>query len=335
MFGSKPDAPQVAAPARGMFGRLKDRLLKTRDTLAVGFGNLLLGEKEIDANALEDLEVTLLSADVGVAATRRIIDALTARVKRRELSDSRALHKALADELVAILEPSQHRRFTLPPDAAPCIVLIVGVNGVGKTTTIGKLGMRLCDEGRSVLFAAGDTFRAAAVEQLQIWGERISVPVIAQAQGSDAASVIFDALQAARSRNIDVVLADTAGRLHNRVNLMGELEKIGRIMRRFDAAAPHEVLLVLDAITGQNALNQAREFMAVVNVTGIVLTKLDGTAKGGIAFALSEATRLPIYFVGVGEAAEDLRPFDAREFVDALLDQGANVRGPNDQGHGR
>ena len=320
MFGSKPEAAPESASARGLFGRLKDRLAKTRATLAVGLSNLVLGEKEIDESALEDLEITLLSADVGVDATRRIIDALTERVKRRELANSRALYAALADELVAILAPSRQRRFAVT-GSGPCVVLVVGVNGVGKTTTIGKLGLWLRDQGRSVLLAAGDTFRAAAVEQLQIWGDRISVPVIAQAQGADAASVIFDALQAARSRNIEVVLADTAGRLHNRVNLMGELEKIGRIMRRFDPAAPHEVLLVLDAVTGQNALNQAREFMAVVNVTGIVLTKLDGTAKGGIAFALSEATGLPIYFVGVGEGAGDLRPFEPREFVDALLDQ--------------
>ena len=320
MFGSKPETAPESASARGLFGRLKDRLAKTRATLAVGLSNLVLGEKEIDESALEDLEITLLSADVGVDATRRIIDALTGRVKRRELANSRALYAALADELVAILAPSRQRRFAVT-GSGPCVVLVVGVNGVGKTTTIGKLGLWLRDQGRSVLLAAGDTFRAAAVEQLQIWGDRISVPVIAQAQGADAASVIFDALQAARSRNIEVVLADTAGRLHNRVNLMGELEKIGRIMRRFDPAAPHEVLLVLDAVTGQNALNQAREFMAVVNVTGIVLTKLDGTAKGGIAFALSEATGLPIYFVGVGEGAGDLRPFEPREFVDALLDQ--------------
>ena len=320
MFGSKPETAQESASARGLFGRLKDRLAKTRATLAVGLSNLVLGEKEIDESALEDLEITLLSADVGVDATRRIIDALTGRVKRRELANSRALYAALADELVAILAPSRQRRFAVT-GSGPCVVLVVGVNGVGKTTTIGKLGLWLRDQGRSVLLAAGDTFRAAAVEQLQIWGDRISVPVIAQAQGADAASVIFDALQAARSRNIEVVLADTAGRLHNRVNLMGELEKIGRIMRRFDPAAPHEVLLVLDAVTGQNALNQAREFMAVVNVTGIVLTKLDGTAKGGIAFALSEATGLPIYFVGVGEGAGDLRPFEPREFVAALLDQ--------------
>ena len=320
MFGSKPEAAPESASARGLFGRLKDRLAKTRATLAVGLSNLVLGEKEIDESALEDLEITLLSADVGVDATRRIIDALTGRVTRRELANRRALYAALADELVAILAPSRQRRFAVT-GSGPCVVLVVGVNGVGKTTTIGKLGLWLRDQGRSVLLAAGDTFRAAAVEQLQIWGDRISVPVIAQAQGADAASVIFDALQAARSRNIEVVLADTAGRLHNRVNLMGELEKIGRIMRRFDPAAPHEVLLVLDAVTGQNALNQAREFMAVVNVTGIVLTKLDGTAKGGIAFALSEATGLPIYFVGVGEGAGDLRPFEPREFVDALLDQ--------------
>ena len=327
MFRSKPPAPQPSAeesPApdagKGFFGRLKDKLAKTRDSIAAGLGNLLLGERELDAESMEDLETTLLLADVGVDATRRIVDALTERVQRRELVQRGALRGALSAELIKILDVSP-RRFAVDPKRRPFVVLVVGVNGVGKTTTIGKLAARLKRDGRNVVLAAGDTFRAAAVQQLQIWGDRLQVPVIAQAQGSDAASVIFDALQAAQARDHDVVIADTAGRLHNRSNLMSELEKIGRIIRKFDAEAPHEVLLVLDAVTGQNALNQAKEFMSAVPVTGLVLTKLDGTAKGGIAFALTMATKLPIYFVGVGEAAEDLRPFDPEEFVNALLDR--------------
>lgn len=318
MFGSK-SRPALAEgeETKGLFGRLKERLQKTRKSLAEGLGNLFLGEKEIDETVLEDLETTLLTADVGVDATRRIVTALTARVKRKELANSSALFAALEDELVSILTPNA-RAFAMQT-AKPFVILIVGVNGVGKTTTIGKLAQRLKRDGLQIVLAAGDTFRAAAVEQLQVWGERLGVPVVAQAQGSDAASVVFDALQSARARSADVVLADTAGRLHNKSHLMTELQKIGRIMSRFDAQAPHEVLLVLDAVTGQNALSQAREFMAAVNVTGLVLTKLDGTAKGGIAFALCETTKLPIYFVGVGEEAEDLRPFDARTFVQALL----------------
>jgi fused signal recognition particle receptor len=326
MFRSKPPSPQPPAQqpepdaGKGFFGRLKDKLAKTRDSIAAGLGNLLLGERELDAESMEDLETTLLLADVGVDATRRIVDALTERVQRRELVQRGALRGALSAELIKILDVSP-RRFAVDPKRRPFVVLVVGVNGVGKTTTIGKLAARLKRDGRNVVLAAGDTFRAAAVQQLQIWGDRLQVPVIAQAQGSDAASVIFDALQAAQARDHDVVIADTAGRLHNRSNLMSELEKIGRIIRKFDAEAPHEVLLVLDAVTGQNALNQAKEFMAAVPVTGLVLTKLDGTAKGGIAFALTMATKLPIYFVGVGEAAEDLRPFDPEEFVNALLDR--------------
>lgn len=329
MFRSKPPEPQADAmrdPAedkpegKGFFGRLKDKLVKTRDNIAAGLGNLLLGERELDAESMEDLETTLLLADVGVDATRRIVDALSERVQRRELVQRGALRGALSAELLKILDVSP-RRFAVDAQRRPFVVLVVGVNGVGKTTTIGKLALMLKRQRRDVVLAAGDTFRAAAVEQLQVWGERLGVPVVAQSQGSDAASVIFDALQAARARNADVVIADTAGRLHNRSNLMSELEKIGRIIRKFDTEAPHEVLLVLDAVTGQNALNQAKEFMAAVPVTGLVLTKLDGTAKGGIAFALTMATKLPIYFVGVGEAAEDLRPFDAEEFVSALLDR--------------
>ena len=324
MFRSKTPAPnatdaQADAP-RGFLGRLKDRLVKTRDNLATGLGNLFLGERELDAESMEDLETTLLLADVGIDATRRIVDALTERMQRRELVERKGLKAALTVELIKILELAP-KQFTVDTTRRPFVVLVVGVNGVGKTTTIGKLALLLKQQGAQVILAAGDTFRAAAVQQLQIWGERIDVPVIAQDQGSDAASVIFDALQAAQARGSDVVIADTAGRLHNRSNLMSELEKIGRIIKRFDGAAPHEVLLVLDAVTGQNALNQAREFLSAVPVTGLVLTKLDGTAKGGIAFALTLATKLPIYFVGVGEAAEDLRPFDAREFVAALIER--------------
>ena len=328
MFRSKPPTPNAttaqqdaeADAPRGFFGRLKDRLVKTRDNLATGLGNLFLGERELDAESMEDLETTLLLADVGIDATRRIVDALTERMQRRELVERKGLNAALSLELIKILELAP-RQFTVDASKRPFVVLVVGVNGVGKTTTIGKLALLLKQQGAQVIMAAGDTFRAAAVQQLQIWGERIDVPVIAQDQGSDAASVIFDALQAAQARGSDVVIADTAGRLHNRSNLMSELEKIGRIIKRFDGAAPHEVLLVLDAVTGQNALNQAREFMSAVPVTGLVLTKLDGTAKGGIAFALTLATKLPIYFVGVGEAAEDLRPFNAREFVAALIER--------------
>ena len=307
---------------RGFWGRLKDGLQKTRTQLADGVGTLMLGEKEIDDTVLEDLETALLLTDVGVDTTRAIMDSLTARVKRRQLNDTVALHHALANELRIRLE-AMEKPFRLNAAEKPAVVFFVGVNGVGKTTTIGKLAHRLQNDGQKVMLAAGDTFRAAAVEQLKSWGERNDVPVIAQGQGADSASVVFDAVQAGRARGVDVVLADTAGRLQAKANLMDELAKIKRVVSRFDATAPHEVILVLDAGVGQNALSQVREFDAIIGLTGLVLTKLDGTSKAGVVFAIAEVLQrekpLPIYFIGVGEKVEDLRPFDSDDFVDALL----------------
>jgi len=304
----------------GLFGRLKAGLARTRGNLASGLGHLLLGRKVVDDALLEDLETQLLLADVGVDATSEIVAALTERVARKQLNDPEALLDALREELAGLLS-SRAKPFEIPATPRPFVILVVGVNGVGKTTTIGKLARRFKAAGLSPILAAGDTFRAAAVEQLQIWGDRNEVPVVAQGEGADSASVIFDALATARSLGADVVLADTAGRLHNKQNLMDELAKVGRVMKRFDADAPHAVLLVLDAGTGQNALAQAREFAQAVDLTGIVLTKLDGTAKGGIVFAITRQTGLPIQFIGVGESVEDLRPFEPEEFVAALLDQ--------------
>jgi fused signal recognition particle receptor len=281
-------------------------------------GNLLLGAKEIDESVLDDLETALLTTDVGVETTREVMTELTQRVKRRELNDTMALHAALADLLKARLAPLA-RELPVRGGPRPFVILFVGVNGAGKTTTIGKLAAQLKGQGHSVMLAAGDTFRAAAVEQLQTWGERNGVPVIAQSQGSDSASVLFDALQAARSRNIDVLLADTAGRLQAKTNLMEELAKIKRVLTRLDPAAPHEVILVLDAGIGQNALSQVREFDAAVGVTGLVLTKLDGTARAGVLFNVARQAGKPVYYIGVGEGIEDLRPFAADAFVDALL----------------
>jgi fused signal recognition particle receptor len=313
-------APEFPEPAggTGLFKRLRERLSRSRAQLGTGLGNLLLGRKRIDEDLLEDLETLLLTADVGVEATTRIIDDLTQRVKRRSLADPQALLAALREGLRAILVSAQGE-VRRPAPGRPQAILMVGVNGAGKTTTIGKLAKRLQDEGNSVMLAAGDTFRAAAVEQLQVWGERNRVPVIAQQSGADSASVCFDALQAAGARGVDVLIADTAGRLHTKTNLMDELTKIARVMKKLDPDAPHEVLLVVDATTGQNALNQALEFHRAVGLTGIALTKLDGTAKGGIVFAIAERLKVPIRFVGVGEGIEDLRPFDPDELLDALL----------------
>jgi fused signal recognition particle receptor len=312
--GSVPEAERE----RGLVRRLRERLTRTRTQLGDGLGNLVLGRKRIDEDLLEDLETLLLTADVGVDATSRIINDLTARVKRRELDDPQALQQALKAELCDILI-----RGSAPvkqaADGRPQVILMVGVNGSGKTTTIGKLAKRLTEEGNQVMLAAGDTFRAAAVEQLQVWGQRVGVPVVAQHTGADSASVIFDALQAATARGADVLIADTAGRLHTKTNLMEELAKIARVLKKIDPAAPHEVMLVVDATTGQNALNQAIQFNAAVKLTGITLTKLDGTAKGGILFAIAEGLQLPIRFIGVGEAVEDLRPFEPDEFLDALF----------------
>src|SRR6056297_622283 len=302
---------------QGFFSRLRKGLGRTSDNLVQGMGNLFLGRKEIDAELLEELESRLLMADVGVDATLDIIGRLTARVSRKELTDPAALQRALQQELLELLTPCE-----MPLEVAgrkPFVILMVGVNGVGKTTTIGKLAKHYMGAGQSVMLAAGDTFRAAAVEQLQVWGERNSVPVVAQHTGADSASVIYDALQAAQARNIDILIADTAGRLHNRDNLMEELKKVVRVMAKLDADAPHEVMLVLDAGTGQNALAQAEHFLQWVGVSGIALTKLDGTAKGGIIFAIAKKLGLPIRFIGVGEAVDDLRPFVAGQFIEALF----------------
>ena len=312
---------QDATPKEGLFKRLKVGLKRTSGSMGAGLGKLFLGKKQIDDELLEELETQLLMADVGIEATQFIIDKLTQRVSRKELANGEALYRALQEELGELLKPSAVP-LTIDSSKAPYVILMVGVNGVGKTTTIGKLTKRFQAEGKSVMLAAGDTFRAAAVEQLQVWGERNDVPVVAQHTGADSASVIFDALQAAKSRNVDVLIADTAGRLHNKDNLMEELKKVVRVMGKIDQSAPHEVMLVLDAGTGQNALSQAKHFQEVVGVSGITLTKLDGTAKGGIIFAISKQLNLPIRFIGVGEQADDLRSFEAAEFIDALFDRG-------------
>jgi len=270
---------------------------------------------------LEELENQLLIADVGIDATTEIIDELTSSLKRNQLKDSGALYDALQEQLLKALEPSQ-KTLEIPADIGkPFVILMVGVNGVGKTTTIGKLARKFQEEGKKVMLAAGDTFRAAAVEQLQAWGERHNVPVVAQHSGADSASVIYDAYESAKARNMDVLIADTAGRLHNKDNLMQELEKVIRVLKKLDGDIPQEVMLVLDAGTGQNGLSQAEHFNKAVNITGITLTKLDGTAKGGMIFAIARHFGLPIRFIGIGEQAADLRPFEAREFVSALFDQ--------------
>ena len=324
-FGNKRKERQAEQASQGQAkekGRLSERLKvglkRTRAVLYTDVGDLWTGRRRIDADLLEELETVLLSADVGVEATRRIIDDLAARTERHELADADALFSALKEDLRATLKCCD-KPVLQPEEGKPQVILMIGVNGAGKTTTIGKLAKRLQEAGNSVMLAAGDTFRAAAVEQLQTWGERNKVPVIAQHSGADSASVVFDALQAATARGIDVLIADTAGRLHTKGNLMDELAKIGRVMKKIDPQAPHEVMLVVDATTGQNALNQAQQFHQVLGLTGITLTKLDGTAKGGIVFAIAERLQIPIRFIGVGESIDDLRPFDADEFVDALF----------------
>jgi len=320
MFSFKKDrqTDTAAAGRPGFFQRLKQGLTRTRSSLTEGLARLVMGKKAIDDELLEEIETHLLTADVGAAATQRILDDLAARVKRKQLGDAQALLAALKEDMGAILAPCS-QPLVIPAEIRPYIILMVGVNGVGKTTTIGKLAKRLQGEGLSVMLAAGDTFRAAAVEQLQAWGERNDVTVIAQERAADPASVIFDGIQAARARKADVLIADTAGRLHTQSNLMEELKKIKRVMAKLDADAPHETLLVIDASIGQNALNQARQFHEAVGVSGIVLTKLDGTAKGGVIFAVAEQMKLPIRYIGVGEGIDDLRPFDADDFVEALF----------------
>ncbi|WP_372598521.1 signal recognition particle-docking protein FtsY [Amphritea sp.] len=303
----------------GFFGRIKAGLSRTKANLTEGLGDLFLGAKQIDDELLEEIETQLLLADVGVEATTEIIGRLTERVKRKQLADSDALYTALKDELASLLDTAE-QPIDFSQSKGPFVLLMVGVNGVGKTTTIGKLAKKYQAEGKSVMLAAGDTFRAAAVEQLQVWGDRNNVPVVAQHTGADSASVLYDALQSAQAKNIDVLIADTAGRLQNKDNLMQELEKVVRVMKKLDPEAPHEVMLVLDAGTGQNAMSQAKLFKEAVGVSGISLTKLDGTAKGGIIFAIAKQLDLPIRYIGVGEQVDDLRPFKAKEFVTALFD---------------
>ena len=311
--------PGREAPARqGLLGRLGKALRKTRGVIADGIAEIIGTRTSIDDALLEDIESILLTADVGVEATQRIIGGLEARVSRSEITDGTALLASLENDMLEILEPVE-APLSVPDSGGPYVILVIGINGAGKTTTIGKLSARLKSDGRSVMIAAGDTFRAAAIEQLQEWGERAGVPVVAQQPGADSASVIFDAFAAARARGIDVLIADTAGRLHTRVGLMDELRKVRRVIGKIDAAAPHEVLLVLDAGTGQNALTQAVHFHDSIGVTGIALTKLDGTAKGGIIFAIAERLGLPIRLIGVGEGVDDLRDFDARTFVAAII----------------
>lgn len=314
-------AQAVTAPTQaegGLFSRLKQGLSRTRSRLSEGISALVLGEKAISDDLLDDVETQLLAADVGIEASEQIIGNLKRKLARKQLADPETFMAGLRQELQAILAPCDVP-LSISAEHKPFVILMVGVNGVGKTTTIGKLAKRLQADGKKVMLAAGDTFRAAAVEQLQVWGERNQVPVIAQATGADSASVIFDAYQSAKSRQIDVLIADTAGRLHTKDNLMNELEKIVRVLRKQDSRLPDEILLVLDATTGQNALSQAESFHATTNLTGIALTKLDGTAKGGVVFALAKRLGLPIRFIGVGEQVDDLRPFNAQQFVDALF----------------
>ncbi len=304
---------------KSWFGRLRDGLSNTRKQLTSGLGDLVLGQREIDEDLFEDIETALLMADVGVEATQSIIKALTEQTSRKQLADGDALFKALREQLLTMLAPIS-QPLAIPEQTDPYSILVVGVNGAGKTTTIGKLAKHLQNAGEKVLLAAGDTFRAAAVEQLQTWGERNDVTVIAQQSGSDCAAVVFDAMQSAAARKVDVIIADTAGRLQTQSHLMDELKKVKRVMQKHDSNAPQEVMLVLDASTGQNALVQAKQFNDAVNVTGITLTKLDGTAKGGIVFAIAKQLGIPIRFIGVGEGLDDLQVFDAETFVDALLD---------------
>ncbi|MDI3324336.1 signal recognition particle-docking protein FtsY [Pontibacterium granulatum] len=324
--------PVVAAPAlilaaepepekKGrFFARIKAGLTRTKANLTKQLGNLFLGAKEIDDDLLEEIETLLLMADVGVEATTEIIERLTDKVERKQLGDAQALQVALKEELAALLHEVDEP-LKVEAKEGPYVILMVGVNGVGKTTTIGKLAKKFQAEGKSVMLAAGDTFRAAAVEQLQVWGERNDVPVVAQHTGADSASVIYDAVQSAQAKNVDVLIADTAGRLQNKDHLMDELAKVVRVMKKLSPDAPHEVMLVLDAGTGQNALSQAKTFKEAVGVSGITLTKLDGTAKGGVIFAIAKQMELPIRFIGVGEQIDDLRPFNSDEFVDALFEE--------------
>jgi len=315
--GQGVESTQVRPVEQAGVDPLEQRLERTRSSLG-GLFSLIRGASTIDEELIEEIETTLLTADMGITATTRIIDRLREGIRRGIVSEPAQVLPAVQAELYDLIEPCE-QFLAVDPDKKPFVILMVGVNGVGKTTTIGKLARRYLDEGKSVMLAAGDTFRAAAVEQLKAWGERNGVPVVAQQSGADSAAVIFDALHSAKSRGVDVLIADTAGRLHTQGHLMQELAKVKRVMQKVDAEAPHETMLVVDAGTGQNALAQAREFNQAVSLSGITVTKLDGTARGGVMFAIAAELGIPIRFIGVGETAADLRPFDAGTFVHAIL----------------
>ena len=317
---SESKAPSGADGRKGFFGRLRAKLNSGDSWLTYDLANLFKG-RAIDAAALEELETRLLTADVGVEATQHILAGLNKRVARKELADVEALIAALRESITEILKPVA-QPLAVSSSTKPFVILVVGVNGSGKTTTIGKLARRLGESSRNVMLAAGDTFRAAAMEQLNVWADRSGAAFVAQQAGADPGAVVFDAMQAARARNVDVLLADTAGRLHSQSHLMEELKKVKRVIQRVDATAPHEVLLVLDANQGQNALSQAVQFHEAVGVTGLVITKLDGTAKGGIVIAIARKLGIPIRFIGIGEGAEDFGEFDAAAFASALVDGG-------------
>lgn len=311
--------PKEKGEKKGFWARLTQGLRRTSGSIGSGLIGVFRGKK-IDDDLFEELETQLLMADLGVATTTKIIENLTKQADRKQLKDAEALYDLLQEQLAEILKPVD-KRLEIPESDSPYVILMTGVNGVGKTTTIGKLAKQFKAEGKSVMLAAGDTFRAAAVEQLQVWGERNDIPVIAQHTGADSASVLYDALQAAKARDVDVLIADTAGRLQNKANLMEELKKLVRVMKKLDPQAPHEVMLTLDAGTGQNAISQAKLFTEAVGVSGIVMTKLDGTAKGGVIFAVADQFAIPIRYIGVGESLEDLRPFVAKDFIAALFDR--------------
>ncbi|MBU2758701.1 signal recognition particle-docking protein FtsY [Acidithiobacillus sulfurivorans] len=314
---SPPPEPAANSVQKGLFTRLREGLNRSREQFTEGVGRLVLGKKVIDDELLEDLEALLLQADLGSAATQEIMASVTEKVRRKELTDPAILKKALRDALLDILRP--RAELWMPEKGRTQVLMMVGINGAGKTTTTGKLAARWKAEGFSMVLAAGDTFRAAAVEQLQGWGQRVQVPVVAQGMGADSASVVFDAFAAARARSADLLIADTAGRLHTQDHLMEELKKVKRVLAKQDPDAPHQVWLVLDAGTGQNALNQAQQFHEAIGLTGICITKLDGTAKGGVVAAIAKALPIPIRYIGVGEQVADLRPFDPESFVDALF----------------
>lgn len=301
------------------FSRLKQGLAKTRAAFTNNLANLFLGKKELNAELLNEIETLLLTSDVGVETTTKLIQHLTQKLARKELNDAKAALDCLKKEMKLILEPCS-TPFILPSEIKPYVILMVGINGSGKTTTIGKLAYYLQQQKKHILLAAGDTFRAAAIEQLKVWGDRTKLPVIAQQTGADTAAVIYDAMEAAKAREMDVLIADTAGRLHTQQHLMSELQKVKRVLGKLDQTAPHETLIVLDATLGQNALNQVKQFNEAIGLSGIVVTKLDGTAKGGIMFALAQQFKIPIKFIGLGEKINDLRPFNANDFVDALFE---------------